>query len=625
MYSEKEIAVILSGVVEKLKGFDQKTSNNREAKWVDVPEYWPGYKTACKYAKNIKVHSEIGDFPDELFLVRAPNQTEKEFMYIKANYKQNTLPVFMDYISTMQRPYFDGNWSIDYQKDKYQAKYDGDTMQDYVEGEITPVGSLENYMKMMVTQLKAVDANGVIVIKPKDVKFIETDQGTEVDNGQLFDPVPVYYCIEKKVAFENNKYCLIKTDEKSNVTYANSTKAKGHVFEFYDDTNIWKIVQVGNFTDYKFQFYVYFNHGWNKMPVIELMGVPQLIDDTGRTIWISPFHYAVPSLNNALILTQYQNASIAKCVFPYPVMIGRVCLFEHKDKHGVISQCQGGVVHDSWIGKNIECPGCHGSGLKDRMSPLGQMLINPDSDFNKGENPKDALYFVEPGTGALEFVKTCITQDFEDAKKILHQQTSNSVVKGTENLTATGMTLDTKAMYAFVKTPSDQSFAIWEFILDAIGWMRYGEDYQKAVVVTPATFDYLTDEDYLVQIANAQKAGLPPFVIQSILTRYLQTLYYNEKERAAEFELILNTDRILVLTHDDIMLEYSRRLIHDWEITLHNSAKSLIGELLAENKEFYEQDFEVQKEQLIQKAKESTPVADVVTLQQNAVQLALIE
>lgn len=254
------------------------------------------------------------------------------------------------------------------------------------------------------------------------------------------------------------------------------------------------------------------------------------------------------------------------------------------------------------------------------------MLINPDSDFNKGENPKDALYFVEPGTGALEFVKTCITQDFEDAKKILHQQTSNSVVKGTENLTATGMTLDTKAMYAFVKTPSDQSFAIWEFILDAIGWMRYGEDYQKAVVVTPATFDYLTDEDYLVQIANAQKAGLPPFVIQSIINRYLQTLYYNEKERASVFYLILNTDRLLVLSQEDILMKKARGLAADWEIILHDSGISLIGDLLLENKDFFEQDFQTQKDQLIAKAKAvETEITPVDTLQQSAVQFALTE
>lgn len=629
MYALEEIQKIVSDVVDKLKVYDTKTSGGRKCTWDDIPEYWPGYKKAYKYMKDIKVHAEIGEYPEDLFAVRAPNQTDKEAKYIKANYKQNTLPVFMDYLSTMQRPFFDGNWSIDYQTDQWADGYISTetTLQDYVEGEITGVGNLENFVKQILSQMKAVDANGVVAIKPRDIPVAEVDTPDgvqyEVDNTQLFDPVPFYYSTDKKLAFKRGKYYLIKSDENSVVTYYNRGQLKGHVFEFYDDQNIWRIVQTGNFTDYTFEYYLYFNHQIGKVPVAELKGVPQPLD-SDNLIWISPFHFAVPNLNNALVSSQYLNASKDRTMFPYLVMVGRPCTFEYENTDGQRSACTQGSVYNSTTGQNMQCPHCKGTGQQDRISPFGVLLLNPDSEFNKGDASlgQKAMYYVSPDPVALEFVRDCIAKDFGDARKMLHQQTSNSVVKGTENLTATGMSLDTKSMFAFVKTPSDQIFEIYEFCLDGIGMMRYGSDYVKAVLVNPSTFDYNTEADYLYQIGEAQKAGLAPSLIHSITFRYLQTLYYNERERAAVFTLMINTDRVFTLSQDDIMLKFNRGLVQDWEVIIHDSAIGLISELMVENATFFEQDFSKQQQDLIALAKTKVPAKPSTTAVESILKVA---
>jgi len=245
MYPIEEIQRIVQGVVKLMKPYDVQVGymgkDRKEIPWKDIPEYWPGYKKAIRYMESIKVHSEIGEFPEHLFKVRAPNQTEAEYQYIKANYKQITLPVFMDYISTMQRPFFEGNYSIDYQSEKWSDSYanEHNTLQDYVESNVTLVGSVENYMKMLVSQIKAVDANGLIAVKPKNIPIVIGEDGQAyVDNTEMFEPVPVYYSTDKKLAFKENEYYLIHTDEKSLVSYYANDERKGHVFEFYDDTNI---------------------------------------------------------------------------------------------------------------------------------------------------------------------------------------------------------------------------------------------------------------------------------------------------------------------------------------------------------------------------------------------------
>lgn len=629
MYAIEEIERIVQGVVKLLKPYDIKTGymgeQYREVAWKDIPEYWPGYKKAIKYMEAIRVHSEIGDFPEKLFKVRAPNQTEAEYEYIKANYRQVTLPVFMDYISTMQRPFFEGNYSIDYQTEKWKDAYTNErnTLQDYAESNVTLVGNLENYMKMFVAQIKAIDANGVIAVKPKNIPVrIDDDGQAYVDNSQMFEPVPVYYSTDKKLAFKKNEYYLIHTDEQSEVMYANSLKNKGHVFEFYDDTNIWQIRQVGNYVDFKFEYFIYFEHGWGKVPVHELLGVPQALDSR-HVINISPFHYAVPNLNNALVSTQFMNASKDRAMFPYLVMMGRPCDMEYKNEDGQISTCSNGEIWDSALSAMRTCPRCHGNGQVLNLGPFGGMLIPATDELNNANKitAQSAMHWVSPPTEALEFVRDCIAQDFQNAKNILHQQTSNTVVKGTENLTATGQVLDNKSMFAFVKTPSDQMFSIWEFILDAIGFMRYGPDYVKAILISPDTFDYLTDSDYVSKISEAQKAGLPPWVMHSLIFKYLSTLYYNEKERAAVFTLIINTDRIMTLSHGDMMIEVARGLVQPWEATIHVSAINLVAELVIANPNYLEQDLKAQQDQLIALAK--TKPTPQLSLQEAAVQRAL--
>lgn len=617
MYTLEEIQAIVAKVIPDLKKKDLKMRYGKPCPQEDIPEYWPGYKHNISMMEDIYVHASPGEFPDKLFKVRAPNQTEAEATYIKANYKQNTLPVFMDYISTMQRPFFDGNWNIMYQKEKWKEQYlnSGNTIQDYVEGEITPIGSLEDYIKFFVVQKKAIDANGVIAVRPKDIK---TTEDGRIDNTEPFNPVPYYHSVSAKISFQQNKYYLLETEEKSVVSYGGRSERQGHIFEFYDDQNIWRIVQTGSFTDYEFEYILYFEHKWDRVPVKEMLGVPGEIKGDNVS-WISHFYYAVPHLKGALVREQYLNAIEAKVCFPYRVSVGQVCEFEYKDPNGEISKCSSGKVYDSSRQMYLDCTNCNGTGLKDRISALGELRLNPDSDFNKGDATlgQKAFYYVSPETASLEFLRDRTAQDIDAARKILRQQTSNSVVKGTENLTATGMVLDDKAMYSFVKNPSDQTFSIYEFIIDAMGWQRYGADYVKAILIAPQSFDYNTDKDYLNMISEAQKAGLPPFVIHSIIFKYLQTLHYNERQRAEVFTLIINTDRLLTLSQGDILMKFNRGLVQNWEVTLHDSSINLVADLILENEKFFDLDFEAKQDLLINAAKAKTPV------QQSAVERVL--
>ena len=590
---EEEIKVVLQSIVPELK----KIAIAEQKKEIPKPVFYPSYPTIVDYAERVAIHAEVGKFPEKLFAERSPNQEEKEWNYVKANYKQVTLPVFVDYMSTVSRPFHDANWNIKYQED--DSKHSDNSYQKYVEGGIAHYGSVENFVKFIVSQRKAVDANGIITIKPHKIHTVLNAEGEDVvDSDKLTEPIPYYYESKNIVAWKESVYAMVMLAEKSVVSYANQNVEKGYVFEFYDDENIWRIQQVGKFTDYTFELTLFFNHGWKKVPAIKLMGVPQVTEH--NIIWQPPFIYTTDILDLVTLNSSNLQLSINNCVYPYRVMVGDVC--EWKDTDG--NQCCEGVV-TNLDNKTFACPSCKGVGLKSRISPLGTMLLKPKTRLDDGDSTftQKPLEYVSPEVTTLSFLENKIAKDLQTARKILHLQTSNTEVKGSENMTATGMAIDLKGLYAFVKTVSDQTFVIWEFIDDAIGYMRYREDFKEPVFTFPTTFDFVTEADIIDQLKAAVEGGLPPFVIHSIIYRYLQTLYFNEQTTADIFNLIVRTDRLLTLSNEEVALKVARGTVHDWEEILHTSAINFVNELIDENPKFLEQEVIKQKEQLIDKAK----------------------
>lgn len=591
---EAEIKAVLNTVIPQLKKIDLA----ERKKEVPAPVFYPSYPTIVDYAERIAIHAEIGKFPTKLFAERSPNQEKKEWEYVKKNYKQVTLPVFVDYMSTIARPFHDANWEIKYEEDN--AKFKDHPYQKYVEEEIAHYGSVENFVKFIVSQRKAVDANGVIAIKPHTLHTVlNSKDELVIDPDKLTEPIPFYYASKNIFAWNESVYALIALEEKTRVTYQNKPNVlKGWKFEFYDNENIWVIEQVGDFKDFTFTFTLFFNHNMGKVPVIKLMGVPQVT--AHDIIWQSPFLYTTDILDLVTLNSSNLQLSINTCVYPYRVMIGDVC--EWKDRDGNVC-CDGQVTSKENI--TAECPGCKGAGLKSRISPLGSMLLKPKTRLEDGDSTftQEPLKYVSPEVTTLTFLEEKIAKDEAKARAILHLQTSNSTVKGTENLTATGMAIDVKALFAFVKTVSDQTFMIWEFIDDAIGVMRYGTDFKPPVFTFPTTFDFVSEADIIAQLKAAVDGGLPPFVIHSIIFRYLQTLYFSEKKTADIFSLIVQSDRLLTLSNEDIALKMARGTVHDWEEILHTSAINFVNELIAEEPKFLELPMEKQKEKLIEKAK----------------------
>jgi hypothetical protein len=573
----------------------QQTSENY------LPDYYNGYRLSVKWLDQIRTHAQKGVFPYELFEKTAPNQTPKEAEYVRANYKQTTLQVFKDMVDTYGRAYHENNWSISYTPDADQYVNTDTTLARYLDSDFPEYGSLDNFVFMFLPPLKLMDAMGVVAVMPYELDTVEIDGEEVLNPDELVEPYTKFYHTTRVLAFDE-EYAVIESEERSEVEYNNKMVMEGAVFLIFDDQWIYKAIQVGKKVDNQFEVIEWFNHATDMLPVKRVDGISIQIDEV--MMQQSPFLYATDILDEVLLDSALLRGIKPTCTYPYRVMIGDPCQFQIRID-GENLTCDGGF-HYRHDGTKTLCPDCNGTGMKDRISPYGTLLIKPQTSTTAGDNisPDSAIFYAAPSTETPRFLREEIAHNMNAAYEMLHLKKTNNKVQGGEGITATEAASDQKALIAGIKQNCMQLFDMYEWCINMIGLMRYGENYRKPVIKRPVNYDFYLESDYLAQINEAIAAKQPPFVIQSIIYKYLQTLYYPDVQGQQIFNLISQADRLLTMTLDEINLKLSKGLVDKWEVVLHDSAINLVNTLMMENPAFFEQDFDTQLQQLVDKAKE---------------------
>jgi hypothetical protein len=581
--SSEDIQKIVNRFAAKRKGWEQMTQSTplnpitKQRASSQYPEYWSGYNYAAKMYDSILPHSRSDVYPEHLLSVRAPNQTDAQALYIKANYKATTLSVFEDFRSTISRAFADQNWSIRY-SEELDERFGEETFQRYVNNEIEKFGSLEMFVKNMLPTLKLVDANGIIAIYPDDIEYLDEEEFDEpVMGNELLRPMPTYYNCKNIVGQKFGEYYLVISDDHSYVKVGSKTEESGIVLYLYDSMAIYKIEQTGKKSDMTFSEPVlYFQHNLGYVPCIKLMGSPQLIND--EIAFQSPFITAVPLLDQVVLDESYLQMSKATSAFPFMVALGEIC--EFVDREG--NRCNDGQIFDPINGGYRTCGSCSGSGVKSRFSPTGMLLIKPKTSVSEGDSGLSGEYlkFVSPPMDTLTFLRAEIEQQMAKSRRILHLPSSDESGTIGESSTATGSLNKLRSLYAFIKPISDQLFTIYEFSLVTIGKMRYGDLFGGVNLVYPTSFDISTPSDYLAVISEGVKAGVPPSITFSNVYNYIRAIHYTDEETSAVYDLIINADELLLMSNADILARLASGSVEKWQDVLHNSGPQLIMELI---------------------------------------------
>jgi hypothetical protein len=437
------------------------------------------------------------------------------------------------------------------------------------------------------------DAMGVSVIKPRITYKMVGEEITE-DDQNLRKPEILYYSSPCVWSNNDEDYFVIKTNEHSRL----DDDKKGLVIWIVDELNFYVFHQKKKEHDWYFELMEILPHESGTIPVKRLMGVPLVHDN--RLFWQSPFLFSVPALNSVVLDESYLQISKYKVGYPTRAIAANLC--EFVDPSGDV--CIDGFLGTPGTEQYRQCKKCNGTGRKSRLSPQAEILVKPGTRENnyQAEDINNVIKYFAPETDPMRFLREEINSQLKHARSIMHLKAEGEIEAG-ENVVESAN--KNKSLNAFIKPISDQMFNIYEWELHVMGMQRYGEDYPKPTVIAPQSFDFLTDEDYLVLIKQAQDASAPSFVIQSLIWKYLSAIFYTDLEAAKISNLIIQSDRLITLPTADINTGMINKTIQPWEKILHDSSINLVIDLQQTNEKFWADSTTdlMRKQQLIDLAK----------------------
>ncbi len=552
-------------------------------KW---PEFWGGYNTAVKQRDELRVHIESDVFPDHLFVARAPNQTEDEYKYARANFKQTTLPEYSDFENTILRALHESNWSLTPGEAAGDVEDEG-SFTHYVSKRIDNFGGLSDYFKHIIPKIKTLDPMGVICVLPRRIPTVEqTGEDGEpiivMDPDTLVDPQPMYFSVDRIVGKEDGVYYLLLTDQRSTVQVGGKDVKQGLVLWLVDDTVAYRVAQYGKAHELNFETSVYFEHNTGFVPCEPLKGRPVLRD--GHVSYESYYLPAKDLLDLVLLDSSNLTAIKAASVFPQKVMLGYEC--EHTDVSSG-GTCHGGewMVYDAEIGAAVQrgkCPSCKGTGMSVSLGPNRVLMVkaaNMRGETQGQLSVRDAMAYVEPSSTTPDVLEKQIEINRNAARKMLHLH-SETPIAGGDSATATEVGVGVKAQSAFIAPIASQIFGTMEFCLAAIAMQRYGESDGYFELVPATQYDLRTEADYIALLGEAQSKGLPPAAIEEILRGYFAIRYASDPYMKEAFDVVAMADGMLTANWQQVQAMQGKGQVQAWEIALHNRALSMYDELM---------------------------------------------
>lgn len=563
-----------------------------------LPDLWPGYARSWRLKDRIRPHVETDVFAERLFSVRAPNQSEEEAAYIRANYQQTTLPIFADFAATVLRAWSKGNWSLEFTEGR-------DELREYVTRGIREWGNITNFFRHTILQTTVADPMGIMSTLPRAMEVMELDDGTQVqDVNAVVRPELIYTPCERVWGFDYDNWYLLRLEENSKLSDDKQGESSGIKCWLIDSDTVYLIEQYGKEKDWTFEITAHYAHGCKEPPCFHLRGIPVMVD--GHLVWDSYYAPILGLLDTALADSNYLQASKVSTNYPQKVVVGGECTYMDEEHS---APCMGGWIE--WIKDEggtmrVKCPSCHGTGRESRTGPLNELVVKPvNADGTDTRiNATNALHYVSPSTDTLRFAREDIEHITRQARRMMHID-AEAPMAGGDAKTATQSGLDNRSKDAFVQGIADQMFISLELALTYIARQRGAGD-EAFILRTPVNYDLRTFGDYIAEIEAAQRADLPQAVQDKMRRDMVAGIYQDDPGVELAMDAIGKADRLLTMPRIAIQADMAAGRVQPWEILLHYAPWMLFEQVYPGQREM---DAAQIAAAMVAKAKELSPTA----------------
>lgn len=594
----EEIIQLKQIMREKSELLKMQFGGNKVIKFHDhekLPAYTPVYRRSVELNEKIRPHAEDNYFPEKMFERKAPNEKPEEFIYRKHIFKiigPVTYPFWAKAMSTVNRIWNEHNYSIKYPEitEEPYTKY---SPQKYFEEDFPDYVSIEDQFKTIITNDKLSDPNSWAVV---DVKPLENPSDIPEPYVRLFQSANI-------IGFEEKKWLLCLTPEKSEVLVGSVEKKEGLVLRYYDRNSIFRVYQYGKKEDYNFNIEIFYEHGLGELFADRLKGSPRREDDV--VYYESYFQPAISSLNEALL--DASNLQISKIIHVFPEY------WEYVDECNEPG-CDHGTIWDDDREHGRRCNTCGGTGVKNWASPMAAIQVQvPKMNTPMGIDtanlklpPKEYISKTGEVTEILKFLRSEVSSRAIEAFQMLNIDVSNSQVKGSD--TALGRMIDREELFSFLLNISNELFSLLEFMINGCGRMRYdtaqGKKWTKVEIGRPTNFAIRNNTELTEEIIKAKESQLPPTIINHMLHEFINTRFNSRADVERLTGFMFRVDRLAAMSDIQVQAGISTGTVAKWEKILHDSISYFIAAALTDNPKFWELEFEQQEEIILNMAME---------------------
>lgn len=447
------------------------------------------YIEAVNHADEMSVHL-YGKKPEKLLNVVRPREDQETKTYRLAAYQATTKATAGKALSVAQKIFNPTLYNIQWPKEESAKE-----LQKYTEENYPKYNSVIEFLQKVALKKMMADPNGVMAV---------TVSNANIPDDVRPEAIVKLYGSRSLWWYDDNMFLFFKRKERA---------MKGgdiFYFDYYDNEFIVEFsaqkISLNNISIIQESIY---RHNCGSVPAWFLSGVPEVMDN-GIEIYKSFFEPAVPFWN--LAITHESDLFGAYINHLHPI---RTELAEECDYIQEGQKCKRGTIHLR-DGGALECPSCHGSGLKSVKSPYGVYRYNKEK-LSEGTATLEPVTYVTVPTEPTKMLEERVEKQH---LKGLYALNMDILDKVGENQSGVAKVIDRGELYDFLYNISSVMFDVhlenifyyFNKIMFGVSDLSKGKQNEKnlPVINKPVQFDISSAMEMMEQLKMAKEAGLNP-------------------------------------------------------------------------------------------------------------------
>lgn len=561
----------------------------------------PSYVECCDHASQMSVHL-YGTKPFTLLNRVRPREDIETKSYRIESYEATTKSTAGKALSILAKMFNPVLYSIRW-KDQTS---DGEKLENYTMKEYPEFNSVVNFLSDSLLKKMLSDPNGILAVRPVSLNIDQTETPEAI--AKVYGSANLYY-------YDDEMYLiLIKVVKAIKPPYGDI-----YFFEYYDGTNI---------IDFSFDFpnpnekanildQVVYPHGCDKIPVWQLRGTPELMDN-GMVLFKSFFDDALPHWNLAVTHESDLFGAFINHLHPLRAELAEECDYKMGNQ-----RCQRGKINNVdeqgvVIGGVSTCPSCNGSGYRSVKSPYGVYMYNKEK-LQEGTTSLTPVQYITVPTEATAMLEKRVDKMHEKGLNAINMDIVNKVG---ENQSGKAKVIDRSELNDFLYKIASVMFDIhlpnifyffnsimFKVANDSKPNSRLEPDKLSKnlpIIQKPVNFDIMTESELLADLDSSTKAGLSPEYIRQAQKQLLAKKFATSPDIARIMNLVVDLDPVPEYTVDHIIaLQAGAQKMWptEWEI-IHFNIGQFVCRALEEDEEFANKDRDQQMVILTGYAKE---------------------